>query len=163
MFMDGFETIGCWADRPKDPPIQQQRFELSTKPAENPKTGAGRLKPEPHLMSPIAKLWILAALEQGAWKYGPVNWRSVPIPTNTYISAMERHLDEYKSGIDLADDSKIPHLAHIAASAIILLDAEAFGSLIDDRYKIDGYQEVMKKVMALKREWSETIPKAKTT
>lgn len=127
---------------------------------ENPKTGAGRLKPEPHLMSPIAKLWINAAMENGAHKYGPYNFRDTPIPTNTYISAMQRHLDEYATGVDVADDSNIPHLAHIAASAIILLDAEAYGSLIDDRFKIDGFQDVMKRIMALKKHWNDTIPKA---
>ncbi|BAQ45914.1 MULTISPECIES: hypothetical protein [Methylobacterium] len=42
-------------------------------PAENPKTGAGRLKPEPHLISPVALLWLNAALENGAIKYGPFN------------------------------------------------------------------------------------------
>lgn len=140
-------------------PVQPPAAERA--PGENPKTGAGRLKPEPHLMSPIARLWILAAMENGAHKYGPYNWRDQPIPTNTYLSAMQRHIDEYATGVDRADDSKIPHLAHIAASAIILLDAEAHGSLIDDRFKIDGYQDVLKQIMALKKEWNETIPKAK--
>ncbi|KQO89381.1 hypothetical protein ASF36_23380 [Methylobacterium sp. Leaf90] len=121
--------------------------------AENPKTGAGRLKPEPHLVSPIAMLWITAALENGAIKYGPMNWRDGAIPTNTYVSAMKRHLDEYATGVDLASDSRIPHLAHIAAGCIILMDAEAAGTLIDDRFKIAGFEEVLLRVQALKAGW----------
>ncbi|MGE8128496.1 dATP/dGTP diphosphohydrolase domain-containing protein [Methylobacterium sp. NPDC080182] len=122
-------------------------------PAENPKTGAGRLKPEPHLVSPIAMLWITAALENGAIKYGPYNWRDTPIPTNTYVSAMKRHLDEYATGVDRASDSRVPHLAHIAAGCIILMDAEAKGTLIDDRFRIDGFEEVLREVQALKAGW----------
>lgn len=122
-------------------------------PAENPKTGAGRLKPELHLVSPIAMLWIAAALENGAIKYGPYNWRDAAIPTNTYISAMKRHLDEYATGVDVASDSQVPHLAHIAAGCIILMDAVQAGTLIDDRFRIDGFEEVLLQVQALKAGW----------
>lgn len=122
-------------------------------PAENPKTGAGRLKPEPHLVSPISMLWIMAALENGASKNGPMNWRDQPIPTNTYVSAIIRHAMEYQSGVDRASDSKLPHLAHIAAGCIILMDAEANGTLIDDRFKVEGFEEVLREVQALKAGW----------
>lgn len=121
--------------------------------AENPKTGAGRLKPEPHLISPVAMMWILAALENGAIKYGPYNWRQTPIPTNTYLSAIRRHLDEYATGVDRASDSKLPHLAHIAAGCIILLDAAAAGTLIDDRFRVEGFEAILQEVQALKAGW----------
>ena len=60
---------------------------------------------------------------------------------------------EYATGVDLASDSKVPHLAHIAASAIILMDGEAAGTLIDDRFKIAGYEDVLRQVAALKATW----------
>ncbi|WP_375462964.1 dATP/dGTP diphosphohydrolase domain-containing protein [uncultured Methylobacterium sp.] len=121
--------------------------------AENPKTGMGRLKPEPHLVSPVALLWINAALENGAIKYGPYNWRDAAIPVNTYVSAMKRHLDEFATGVDRASDSQVPHLAHVAAGCIILLDAFHAGTVIDDRYAIEGFEDVMLQVQALKAQW----------
>lgn len=124
-----------------------------TTPAENPKTGAGRLKPEPHLVSPIAMLWVNAALENGAIKYGPYNWRDAAIPVNTYVSAMKRHLDEFATGVDKASDSQVPHLAHIAAGCIILLDAFHAGTVIDDRFAIKGFEKVLQQVQALNSGW----------
>lgn len=121
--------------------------------AENPKTGAGRLKPEPHLISLVALLWLNAALENGSLKYGAYNWRDAAIPVNTYLSAMKRHIDEYATGVDRASDSGVPHLAHIAAGCIILLDAAAAGTLIDDRHRIPGYEDVLREVAALKAGW----------
>ena len=122
-------------------------------PAENPKTGAGRLKPEPHLISPVALLWLNAALENGAIKYGPYNWRDAAIPVNTYVSAMKRHLDEIATGVDKASDSGVPHLSHIAAGCMILLDAFHAGTVIDDRFAVPGYENVLREVQALKAGW----------
>lgn len=79
--------------------------------------------------------------------------RETPIPTRTYLDAIRRHPDEYLTGVDAASDSGLPHLAHIAASCIILLDVEHAGTLIDDRYKVDGYEELQAKIMALKAGW----------
>lgn len=121
--------------------------------AENPKTGPGRLKPSASVVSPIGTLWLTAALEFGVSKYSPYNWREKAIPTRTYLDAIRRHLDEYLTGVDLASDSGLPHLAHIAASCIILLDAEHAGTLIDDRFKVDGYEHLQNRIVALKAGW----------
>lgn len=131
--------------------------------AENPKTAAGRLKPESHVVSPIALAWLTAALENGAIKYGPFNWREEPIPANTYVSAIRRHLDLYAAGDDVAPDSKVLHLAHIMASCAILIDAAHAGSLIDDRHKVAGLDEIMQAVAELKRGWLEAKEAATVT
>ncbi len=121
--------------------------------AENPKTGPGRLKPSASVVSPIGTLWLTAAHEFGVSKYSAYNWRETPIPTRTYLDAIRRHLDEYLTGIDLASDSGLPHLAHIAASCIILLDAEHAGTLLDDRFKVAGYEELQARIIELKAGW----------
>ncbi|MCJ2077812.1 hypothetical protein MKK68_19550 [Methylobacterium sp. E-016] len=60
------------------------------------------------------------------------------VPLHAPAAAIRPCVGKYATGVDLASDSKVPHLVHIAASAIILMDAEAAGTLIDDRFKIAG-------------------------
>ncbi len=70
----------------------------------------------------------------GAAKYGVKNWRKQPIRASTYYSAMLRHLIawyEYSENDDR--ESSQPHLAHVIANCMILLDAQEQGTLIDDR------------------------------
>ena len=102
-------------------------------PDNNPKTAAGAKKVPLHLIPPVAKYHLALALQDGARKYGPFNWRSEPISISTYIGAMGRHTDLFWDGEDVASDSLIKHIAHIMASCAIMLDAEACGMLIDDR------------------------------
>ena len=73
------------------------------------------------------------ALEQGAEKYGAYNWRITRVRMSIYLDAMERHLLALRDGEDAASDSQVSHLGHILASAAILADAWAAGTLIDDR------------------------------
>jgi hypothetical protein len=73
------------------------------------------------------------ALEDGAKKYGPFNWRTHPISSSTYRSARLRHDDAYWDGEDVASDSKIHHLAHLMACCAIEIDALELGMLVDDR------------------------------
>lgn len=83
---------------------------------------------------------IALALWQGVLKYGAFNWRTKPVDACTYISAMRRHLDAYADGEDFAPDGT-HHLAHVAASCAILLDAgntstaDGGRALIDNRVK----------------------------
>lgn len=91
-----------------------------------------------------APMWLLppVALEQTAWvaklgadKYGPFNWRKTGVCATTYVSAIMRHLNAWRDGEDLDPESGISHIAHIATSCNILMDAEACGTLQDDRNK----------------------------
>lgn len=122
---------------------------------ENPKTLLGRLKPGQSVVSQIGRLWLTAVHEFGARRYGAFNWRVKRIPTNIYLDAIQRHLDEYATGVDNASDSGLPHLAHIAANCLILLDAQHAGTLDDDRHKITGYADVMEAVARAKASWKE--------
>jgi hypothetical protein len=81
-------------------------------------------------------------MEQTAWvhklgaeKYGPWNWRETGVCASTYVNAILRHLNAWRDGESLDPESGITHLAHIACSANILMDAEVCGKLQDDRNK----------------------------
>jgi hypothetical protein len=99
----------------------------------NPKTRIGKMKVPMHLIPPVAKIHLAMALKDGAKKYGPYNWREEVISITTYISAMERHIDAFLDGEDLAKDSQVHHLAHAMACCALILDGIACSNIIDDR------------------------------
>jgi len=101
----------------------------------DPKGAAGALKAPMHLIPPYA-------LEQTAWvhkfgaeRYKAYNWRDTGVCATTYVSAIMRHLNAWRDGEDLDPESGISHIAHIASSCNILLDAGHCGTLQDDRNK----------------------------
>ena len=75
------------------------------------------------------------ALAHGAKKYGPYNWRDIPIEVSQYISAARRHLGDYYDGEEHDPDSNVHHIAHAIAGLTILMDAIIRKKLIDDRPK----------------------------
>ena len=99
----------------------------------NPKTAYGKAKPPMQYVPPVALLELGLVMEHGASKYGPMNWRKDPVSASTYYDALMRHAFLYWDGADYDLESKRKHLAHIMAGCAILLDAEASGTLIDDR------------------------------
>ena len=99
----------------------------------DPKGAAGDLK------APLG-LIPSCAMEQTAWvhklgsdKYGELNWRKTGVCSSTYVNAILRHLNAWKDGETLDPESGISHLAHIACSCNILMDAGHCGTLKDDR------------------------------
>jgi hypothetical protein len=56
----------------------------------------------------------------------------------TYIGALRRHLAAWVDGEQLAEDSGKPHLGHALACLAILVDAQAAGTLIDNRPAAGG-------------------------
>ena len=110
--------------------------ENKTSPVPNPtdpKGAAGAKKCPlwlipPHPMEEVA--WVH---KLGADKYGPFNWRENKVCASTYISAIMRHLNQWRDGKDLDPESNRSHLAHIATSCNIVMDAMHRGTLIDDR------------------------------
>lgn len=104
-------------------------------PIENPKDIAGRAKCPLHLIPGVAEAQTARALAHGAAKYGEFNWRTIPIHAAPYIAAARRHLAAWTDGEDLDPESGLSHLAHVAATVAILMDAAAVGTLMDDRPK----------------------------
>jgi hypothetical protein len=99
----------------------------------NPKTAYGKAKPPMQYVPPVALLELGLVMEFGASKYGPMNWREDPISASTFYNALMRHAFLYWDGADRDLESKLKHLSHIMSCCAILLDAEASGTLIDDR------------------------------
>ena len=99
----------------------------------NPKDLIGVTKPPVSAIPPVAILNLGKTMQDGKEKYGHMNWRETNVRSDVYYNAMMRHLLQWFDGEDRAEDSGCHHLAHVMACCSIILDAEASGSLIDDR------------------------------
>lgn len=101
----------------------------------NPKDRLGSKKPDLSLVPPASLIHEATAMENGATKYGPYNWREKKVRARVYVAAALRHLSEYLDGADYSSDTSPPvhHLAHAKACCGILLDAIETGNLVDDR------------------------------
>lgn len=101
----------------------------------DPKGAAGAVKVPLGLIPPHAMEQTAWVHKLGADKYGPWNWRETGVCASTYVNAILRHLNAWRDGEDLDPESGISHLAHVACSANILMDAEYCDKLQDDRNK----------------------------
>ena len=100
---------------------------------ENPKTKFGKAKPSLENV-PIIPIYVLAqAMDDGAVKYGRLNYREKEVPAMIYVEAAKRHLHAWQDHAEHAPDSGVHHLGHVMACCAILLDAQAQNCLIDDR------------------------------
>jgi hypothetical protein len=125
-----FQTVGA---RAVSKLASQVEDILGGLPDGNPKTRFGVAKPPIALIPGPALIHMADAFRDGAKKYGPANWRIDPVTTSTYVNAALRHILAYYDGETNAPDSGVHHLGHAAGCLAILLDAEAQGTLNDDR------------------------------
>lgn len=102
-------------------------------PDDNPKTAFGVRKAALHAIPSTALFQMGRAMMQGKQKYGLVNWREKRVSSSVYFDAAMRHLWSWWEGEGIDLESDCPHLAHVMANAAILLDAQALGTLRDDR------------------------------
>ena len=112
-------------------------------PDNNPKTVAGAKKPGFAAVPPVALLHLAQVMEHGAAKYGQMNWRKTSVAHSVYFNAILRHLLAWHDGQDIDPDSGQPHLAHIMASAALVLDGIAQGVSVDDRPTPGKFAEVL--------------------
>jgi hypothetical protein len=99
----------------------------------DPKEQAAQDKTPMQLLPPEFMEYTAMALEEGAKKYGPFNWREgEPIKLMTYLGAILRHTSCLLSGQWWDKESKLPHVAHIAATCAILIDAWRWDQLDDN-------------------------------
>lgn len=143
-------SYGCplhfWYDRTREcPKCAQERIVRTalnpdTNPAivpypdGNPKSLQGAKKFSLRYLPLPAQVAVNQALEDGAKKYGPANWREKGVATSVYIDAALRHIELYfDCGQKVASDSKVHNLGHAMACLAIIIDAEHNGSLQDDR------------------------------
>jgi hypothetical protein len=95
----------------------------------DPKGEAGSKKTPLHLLPPVALAATAWVLRLGADKYGAWNWARTGVCASTYVGAIKRHIDAWWSGELVDPESGRSHLAHVAASAFILMDAHMRGTL----------------------------------
>ena len=127
--------------------------QVSEYPDGNPKTLAGSKKVPLHLIPPSASHFLATAMEDGAGKYGPYNWRDIPVSVSPYYAAAKRHWDAFWDGEDYASDSGVHHLAHAMACCAIVLDAMTIeGCLNDDRPTNGAAARLQKEYVEKKKE-----------
>lgn len=115
--------------------------------AANPKDVAGSQKLPLSLWPAVATAEGSLALLNGACKYGQANWRRVPIRMSVYLDAILRHVSAVAEG-GWRDEEGVTHLGSALASLAIVLDAEAAGTLIDDRSVAGGYSDRVQSLTA---------------
>lgn len=125
----------------------------------NPKQLRGDKKP-PLAQFPLsAQIYASLAHYDGDLKYGYRNWQESPVEARTYINAAMRHLRLYENGENNARDTNVPNLGAVIACCAILIDAELYGSLIDNREKnpaaCDALHEMEKIISSLKEKAKE--------
>lgn len=106
-------------------------------PDDNPKTAFGEAKPKLSDTPTLGIREMGKVFTGGAEKYGRFNWRDHAVSATVYYDAAQRHLMAWFEGQDVDPESGISHLAHVMACCNILMDAETFGKLNDNR-KITG-------------------------
>jgi hypothetical protein len=110
--------------------------------AVNPKDGIGNTKLPLHLWPFSATAHGSLALLDGMLKYGRLNWRGTEVRASVYVGALLRHVAEWMEGVDVDAKSGLHPLAHGLACLAIILDAQAAGTLVDDRNYPGGYAEL---------------------
>lgn len=103
-------------------------------PDGNPKTQFGITKPRDTYTPPIPYLEYSLAHLQGALKYGPFNWRDDPVTMSTYLDAAISHINKFRAGLNRASDTDIHELGHAMTCLSIIIDAQAYGTITDDRW-----------------------------
>lgn len=109
----------------------------------NPKDALGSNKVPMHLWPQTATVWGAMGMLDGATKYGRSNWRATGVRASIYNDAIIRHLSAWFEGEDIDPDSGLPHMAHLLASAAIIVDAIAAGKFRDDRMASGGYRVLL--------------------
>ena len=99
----------------------------------NPKDILAAAKLPLDLIPETLHIEVALAFLEGALKYGRYNWRIKPVKVSVYLAAMERHLRKYQSGEERDSKTGVRHMAYIICCASIVIDAELYGTLRDDR------------------------------
>jgi hypothetical protein len=125
----------------------------------NPKDLLGMKKVRLSLVPPSSIIYQALAMEDGAKKYGPYNWRENKVIASIYVDAAMRHLQSWFDGEENASDSKKPHLAHALACLGIIVDAKETGNLVDDRPLPGAAAGLIAKLEAEKKALTDQLAK----
>lgn len=86
------------------------------------------------LLPPFSLKEIAKVLTFGAKKYDSWNWTK-GFAYSRLIGACERHLADWKSGIDKDPETGLSHLAHLGCCVLFLIWMEKHRPDLDDRFK----------------------------
>lgn len=132
-FNECFERVEQPKPIGEERPFTGETTGTQTLTVENPKDLIGNTKLGLRHV-PLGALYEMAvAMDDGARKYGPFNWRAHPVRADVYVDAAKRHMEAWVHGEERAGDSGGHHLAHAMACMAILLDAQHHGTLKDNR------------------------------
>ena len=109
--------------------------EPEPKPAQGMRFNSGKL-----LMSLVPASfgrYCAAGLTYGAVKYAPHNWRK-GFDWSQVLDSLQRHIDAFREGEDLDEESGLPHLALAACNLAFLIEFFDKGKGNDDRFYYDG-------------------------
>lgn len=130
---DMYEMVEAYNGGPDAIDAYYGRTQGYAKPDGNKKNNVARTKAQVNLVPPALVIGASEAMEDGARKYGPFNWRHGQVDYMQYLGAILRHTLALLDGEDESGDANLHHLKHIAATAGIILDAIELGLLNDDR------------------------------
>lgn len=120
-------------------------LESIIKDSTNPKDLSFGKKPPLSLVPPTAIVLISKAMEDGAKKRSPYNWRESKVSISQLLDKVLRHTYKFLDGQNNDEESGLPELAHAAADLAVLIDAIETDSAVDDRPKKGKTAELIKK------------------
>lgn len=88
-------------------------------------------KPRMELLPPKPLLAAGEVVTFGAKKYGANNWKNVDI--SDFIGALERHIQEYKTGTRIDHDSGLRTTSHIVCNALFICQHDIDGKEFDPK------------------------------
>lgn len=104
------------------------------------------MKPRMSLIPQLAKMDVAKVMTYGAEKYAAYNWMN-GFPFTIISDAIDRHYTAFLCGEDIDPESGLPHLAHLACSAMMALEITKLYPEKDDRW--EGWKtEAGKKALA---------------
>lgn len=86
------------------------------------------------LLDPLALSGLAAVLQFGARKYAADNWRG-GISYRRLLAALLRHTFAIMRGIDLDEESGLPHIDHVGCCWMFLSNMMKTRHDLDDRWK----------------------------
>ena len=135
--------IKCWKLAKYEP--------MKTSPTSetNPKAVIGAASLPLSLFSPLGVAYGCLGKYNGMLKYGLNNYVGTNVVASIYVDAIKRHLDKWLSGEEVDEIDGVPHLGAILANVDILINAQAEGTLVDDRGLSTAYSKELKRLTPL--------------
>jgi len=102
----------------------------------NPKDAIGVTKVPLSIVPYSAIVGMALGLHSGGTKYGPFNYRDIPVQTHIYIEAALGHCMSWADGEDYDEESGLSHLYLALSTIAIIIDGLVAGNIIDTRHTL---------------------------